>query len=239
MKPADPKLSLLSRLLAVVDATFAPYRFRGTESPRVAAAVAERRQRYLAGLGVPFLIGGSGPERYRAHSELSKCIAAGWLVSVGSGKGRCCSLTLEGEQHIAPLVARQVVGEAEPWTALEAVAAFTRDGTTNAGHVLEVDLVGIDYDHDDVRKLPLLVAGWLDSSSDSQGRIGYRLTPSGRDALAEGKPKLSKLPRVNNDLERVYARTLTTLVSDRDRWTGGGVFVPLSCGTWPEVGVTS
>jgi hypothetical protein len=214
----------------------------------VAAAVAERRQRYLAGLGVPFLIGGSGPERYRAHSELSKCIAAGWLVSVGSGKGRCCSLTLEGEQHIAPLVARQVVGEAEPWTALEAVAAFTAEGTVNAGFVCEVDCIGIDYDHPDVRKLllrledavlPLLVAGLLDSSSDSQGRIGYRLTPAGRDALADGKPPLGKLPRVNNDLERVYASTLTNVVSDRDRWTGGGVFVPLSAGCWPEVGAAS
>jgi hypothetical protein len=130
----------------------------------------------------------------------------------------------------------------ESWPLLEVVAEFA-----DAGHVLEVDLLGVDYgeledsapltDLEDFM-VPLLARGLLTSASDALGRIGYGITPAGRAALARGKPKPSKdSPKYDSALGREYAREYLALVEERENWKPerpGLVAVPLSAGMWPR-----
>ena len=125
------------------------------------------------------------------------------------------------------------------------VANLTDQGLTNAGCVLETDILRSNYGNVtsadlgalELQSLPLLVRGWLRSNSDVEGRIGYAITSKGRSALATGPPQPAELPEYDHAAGDLFDAVFHTGLSERAGWQPENrslIVIPLSAGCWPE-----
>lgn len=237
-------LSTCVQLLAAADVLFTPLRLPAV-TQAAATAVAERRG-WFRQSGLPWLVGGSGAARVAGHRQLQAIVAAGLVVAAGTGRDRSVKLTKGAEAFTRAAVASYVYGETEPWALLERVADYTSTGHVNAGHVLELDLLGITYKHREFHSricmmeeaaLPLLVGGYLHSAGDLEGAIGYSLTEAGKKMLAAGRPDLppGELPYDEAAADQ-YGALLQAGLRERESWQPSNrslVAVPLGAGSWP------
>ena len=246
----DQKTRLIS-LMATVEVLWTPLRFQKnlTDEP---AAVAEQRSAFRK-RGISLVVGGSAATRQRGNRDLKALADEDLIELIGSGKGRCVRFTKFGDDYTRSLVPTKRIDEA--WIALEIIDATdkTFEGRSNCGYQLEFDILGIhgesesengDGDYSRLLlledfALPLLANGFLESSSDGQGRLGYRLSKSGKKALAAGKPKAPKrMPKYDPALGKEYIDLYCAGLRDRENWKQAGrnhCVIPLGCGSWPSL----
>lgn len=234
-------MTTLYQILADTDIIWTPFRRTDRELSTAAAGIAERRERYQR-RGVPFIIGGDSARRMAGSRLLADLRSAGHLKLYGTGRDRCVRLTPRGEALARSATACHVLSDPEPWALLERIAATKQ---TNAGHVLEVDLIDSDYSAEgigpklnmlEIVALPMLTAGWITSASDTQGRIGYGITTEGRTALKAGPFDLGDLPGMDDDACELYDQRLAAGLADRLQWKPerNHVAIPLGAGSWPR-----
>jgi len=134
----------------------------------------------------------------------------------------------------------------ESWPVLRQIAKLTDDGCTNAGFVLEVDIIATEYDQVtspdlvglELQCVPFLVRGFLTSSCDGGGRVAYSITDLGRAALAGKKPRQPRwLPMPNDAAYEKFAELYKRAMTNRQTWKcqRSHVLIPLGAGSWPEV----
>jgi hypothetical protein len=158
------------------------------------------------------------------------------------GKRIGVTLTDHGDTVIRGLVGGDTARGSFPLlAAVESVkAAF--GGGSNAGFILETDILGKDYDAIasadlvslENRALPLLCRGWLESFCDIEGRCGYRVSAAGAVAI---RPKSGRLPAYDDAAADEYDRLFRDALAERNNWqpsTPSQVAIPLSAGRWPE-----
>jgi len=86
--------------------------------------------------------------------------------------------------------------------------------------------------------LPAIVAGWLESESDQEGRVAYRVTSAGAEAVRRRLPKPRGLPAALPELAEVfdaeYQAERERLLAARP--TDGEIGpIPLAVGGWSEL----
>ena len=241
-----PPLHLLAAILADVDALWWPYRVTLRSSPAF-AAVLERRELY-AGRGVELTMGGSAAERKSGERELAELAEHGWIRLYRSGGRRSgVALTTAGDDYIRSLCPSCRVDEA--WPALRRVFKTEQlfGDDTNCGFVLEHHVLNPRPSDDDQKLLqdfeddctPLIARGLLESFSDTVGRLGYRTTKLGREALKGRKPKPpAEIPEYNPALGQEFIELFLQAMRNRETWqpsTPSQCVIPLSAGNWPEL----
>jgi len=249
-KPTSEQLDALLQIAASTDALFMPMRPASPGGGNIAefaggwlCSVAESRQLFGRS-GVPFAAGGSMAERQAAGRLLASLATLG-LATVYSATWRRIgvSLTDRGDLWIRGLSGGYTPSEA--WTILRQILKLTDAGCVNAGHVSESDILGVGYDKLTSQELvdlehrciPLLVRGWLTSSCDGDGRVGYSITDLGRTALARTKPRQPRwLPMPNDAAFSRFSELYKLALADRQTWKSqrSHVLIPLGAGSWPE-----
>jgi hypothetical protein len=237
----DSDLVLLIEILAEQDVLWTPFRHNFLNG-KSAAAVCERRNDYRKKGGLEFVRGGSGSDRQAHHRNLAAAKNAKLIVTSGKTRPRV-QLSETADDKLRTLCDCYRVDQS--WPILQRVVDLTDRGIVNAGCVLEVDVLGLDYDSVQSRDLveleyqalPLLVRGYLDSNSDLDGRVGYSITTLGRQALADGPPTPKELPRCSNAESDLFADLFHDKLEERVNWIPGNpslIAIPLSAGNWPE-----
>jgi hypothetical protein len=230
----------LIEILASIDALFTPMRWsRG--SARACAAVAERRRAFVHN-GVAFVAGGGEAARQTVHRELQELVGAGLIViNRTHGYQRGVTLTVRGDNVARSLTPTKRVDEA--WLALELVATVATALECPGRFVVEHAVLGIEdssnpkpfLDFEDLA-LPLLASGLLESASDAAGRVAYKVTRKGTDALAAGPPiPPADLPNYDSGLAAGFTDSYIAALAARDGWEPAApshVWVPLSAGRW-------
>lgn len=245
MRLTDDQKMLLCRIAARTDGLWLPMRFASTRAMAY-SAVAEQRQRYRTA-GLPIVAGGDDATR-KGHERLLGSLEGGKLLELRRRGSRAVSgrLTPLGDDVAGLLLPRGTVFEA--WPLLKDIAKTERrfGGRSNSGFLLENDCWGLR----DPRKLtikedevlPLLIRGWAEAASDTAGRIGYRITPSGRVALEAGRPPRPAPVEYAPELADEYGRLYREAEHDRDAWfpdQPNFVAIPLSAGRWPTITTTT
>ena len=175
-------------ILANIDAPFYPIR---SSDPSVRMAVHQARRAYFANGGTRWHAGGSGADRVAAMRELDHLELTG-QVKVIRRPGRAVHVRLTGgtDAELRRRCCAKDFAAAKPLLGLLASTEqhhgvrYLRQTWTAETH-----LAGCDYGEKKVSKLlsaweeqmlPLIVRGCVESNSDLQGRVYYRLTPAGR-----------------------------------------------------------
>lgn len=237
--------STLVQILAHTDALFCPFRVYRDSNPNAAAGLAERRTDYST-RGVPLVVAGSGTQRLAGERELQKLETAGLIVIYRRRKRIGVSLTERGDNVVRKLTAGYLARESFYLLELTEAVKAEFGGRTNAGFVLEADVLGREYDTIQSSNLillenlmlPLLSRGWMRSGSDVRGAVGYQTTKAGRRAMAAGKPQTGRLPKYDHIAGGEYDEMFVTALAERDEWkpdSPSHVAIPLSCGRWPRL----
>jgi hypothetical protein len=112
------------------------------------------------------------------------------------------------------------------------------------GYVLENDLAGEPHEGFDckalslveMKMLPFLCRGLVESNSDCEGHAGYRLTPDGHAALQRGMPELSgRRPKYSPTAGDAYDDAQHVAEAERAGWKisdKSHLAIPLSAGLW-------
>jgi hypothetical protein len=238
------EITMLARVLALTDALFTPHRIFSVALVPTGFAIAERRLRFPS-RGVPVVVGGSNADRLAGFKLLKKLTNEGLISPRTAGKRIGASLTPLGDD-----VTRRLVGVSlfeNSAYLLDAVELQIRrqGGRTNAGHVLEKDLIHLIagkrfYNRSPREALvwlarlaqPLLSRGCLISTSDSAGRLGYALTQVKPVTPANRK----RLPKFSEAAAAAYDDVFEAVVDERETWRHeqeNHISIPLSCGLWP------
>jgi len=207
---------LIVRILARIDAVFLPMRKWKRPLPGNTSAA---RANYRAGLGVLWVAGGSALERTRLSRVLADAKAAGLVTVLGSAarvshvalsegaEARARALvglpSLQEAVACARQIAQDTAGATWPWL-IETVPAFTSWGEAGASSRF--------MDLEDTL-LPALVRGWVDSNSDSHGRVAYRLTDEGAAALAGRQSWPAAEVEYDGELAEAYYAALKSALS--------------------------
>jgi hypothetical protein len=225
---------ILLRILATVDATFAPFRAeaRGPISNRMVditscSAAMQRQRAYLEGGGVPYFSSGTSAQRKETERLLGELESSGMLRLHGrSGRREGVSLTDFGDSVARWLAAMPMLCTA--WETFEFLQAL-HEGSGCKGLIPEHWFIGQAPDDDphlvakvteiEQRFAPFLCRGLVRGSSDNSGRAAYVITTEGREALAAGKPAMpAPLPTYvtgnSGKHDRLYAQALR----ERDSW---------------------
>jgi hypothetical protein len=237
----------LVELLAGTDAIFAP--IRCWEPNSHVCAVLERRELFQR-LGLPYRGGGTAAERKEAERIADAIEATGNIAFFRQrGKRTHWRLTDIGDWRMRRLVGSHGVG-AMIATMLAVSAHEHRLQTSNG--IPEKWLIGLEYEaHDAGRRmarlaetlLPALARGFVESHGDCDGRVGYALTPTGRELLndfAAGRdaiPDDRDLPDYDQAAGDFYEECLDTACAELRTATPSrenSVAIPLSCGCWPD-----
>ena len=241
MHPDD--LQMLLRLLAALETLFWPYRWVASRRvDRAAVAVFEKRSAY-ASEGLPWRIGGEGRDRQAGFKTLKRLQTAG-LIRLHPGKrAQRAGVSLRMVDRCLSVAPINVTSES--WPLLEHVAKLESDPgvLSNSSFVVEHDVVGMARDSTDGlavvkftdKAMPLLIAGLLETMSDTTGLIGWRVTPAGRLALASGPPDTGELLEYDASLADEYLARVEVGLAERNEWIPERrtlVHVPLSAGLW-------
>jgi hypothetical protein len=249
--PTDALTLTLARIVARDDGLWTPHRVTRGSSNSCAAAIAEQRARFRSH-GLTLTMGGSALERKSGGRLLAELERKGLIrLEKHHGQHRGVALTDFGDDIARSFVPTNRVDQSFP--ALELIRATEKlfRGRTNAGFILEHDILEIEsvddgepnldpkpfLDFED-QCLPLLCRGLLESASDTEGRIGYRTTAAGREALLAGPPEApTQLPDRNPELSQRFIDLYVAELAARESWIPdrhSSVWIPLSAGMWPE-----
>jgi len=234
----DDQSRLLIQLAAQTDVIFAPYRYDGINARGTDAAIWERRQTYHRA-GLRSTGGGSEQARQDHHRQLRGLRDAGLIVLRGKTNDLHAKLTPRADGAVRRATATHTV--ADSWPLLELIGLLAGKRSMAA----EVDIIGRNYDavvSSDLaglehRCLPLLIAGYVTSGSDIDGRVGYFLTDAGRTALAAGRPAAPK-GDFSNEAADLYDAIWTAGLAERESWepiNRANIVIPLSAGAWPAM----
>jgi hypothetical protein len=240
MNVSTEQQRILLEVLASTDALFSHHRWSASTAA-VATAIAERRREFPAA-GVPFVASGDAAQRKQAERDLADLQAAGLLVLLTSKSRRSgVRLTAVGDSYTRSLTGGYRLDEVH--TLLELIDTVSRDGT-NAGFALEADIAGCNYGTKadsialntlEAQSLCLHAAGWLTTSSDTLGRIGFAITPARRSRMSDRPIMPEGLPGFDNATSDLYDALLAERLRERDSWKPcepSGVFIPLGAGSW-------
>jgi hypothetical protein len=219
----SPETNELIRILAGVDATFAPM-----PNPLLAnsccAEIFHRRESYHRGEGIPWVVGGSADARRGGEKVLSELKRGGLIVLPRrKGEHRRVGLTSRGCD-----CARQLAGHptaADCWPLLrgivEAVADRRGVGPEGAGvWLLERQLLdGTGGDVATVRALtlPLFVRGFIRVGIDSAGGLYFTSTVAGVAAAAGPAPEPRDTMKPMPEAGEVYL-ALADFLKARSEW---------------------
>jgi hypothetical protein len=230
---------ILVESLAFTDALFSPTRRPMAEHW---AAVWVLRWRFGRD-GLPWR-GGGDKEHERA---LTEAVRAGWIVRRrASRKTIGVRLTPTGMQEGWRLIgirgdaAARALEEVNRWgrgRQWVAEIAFTR-GNKGWGDGHSAELLALEY-----RFLPALTVQWIESNSDVAGRLGYRVTEAGKEALstrqapANGRAAGKKPadPAAVHAYDKTYMESVSWLHSQTNVSVGcpGEIGpIPLSASIW-------
>jgi DNA-binding PadR family transcriptional regulator len=242
-----PEREIILRILADTDAIWLPFRARATDDGKVAAAIAERRSLFRR-VGIQLAIGGGDAVRQSGHRDLRSLVSKGLIRILGRGKRRGVTLTNAGDNYVRSIAPSLRIDEA--WPALRLVRCVELlFALPIRAYMLEFDILQIDQRVPlngnasrlldfEFTCLPLLASGLLESSSDTQMRLGYRTTHAGRAALAKRKPARPRnVPPYSSAVGREFTQLWKAALAARDTWSPsrpGLVWIPLSAGMWPR-----
>ena len=178
--------SILVRILASTDSVWLPIRqWRGRLPQNVGAA-----RRAYASNGVPWASNAHGPAGWKAAQRDLEALAGDGLVVAAKPRSGARTLgvrlSADGMAAARRLVGLPSVGDS--WQAAHALGELSRRPAKWATDVwiAEARLAEpADFGRLEMKLLPALVAGHVESGSDIRGRVSYRLTPSGWAWLAE------------------------------------------------------
>jgi hypothetical protein len=171
---------LLVAALAQLDAVYEPIR-----DPQFPAWSSVWQLRWsCAAAGLPYRAGGSK----EAERILTEAVAAGFVQrrrarSKTTGiqlttDGLLTAWTLTGTSADAPLVATREVDRLAEYTEGAWVRETSFNHARGWGDGCSEELKAVFH-----WLLPALVAGWVKSNCDMLGRVGYQVTPEGREAM--------------------------------------------------------
>ena len=234
--------STLTEILVLSDGLWLPFRCF-PENGRAATAIRERRSGFMRN-GVPYAVTGSVAERKAGERELQRMASDGLITIFRRRKRVGVALTTRGDDVARTLVAGYTASESLNLLALVEKVRSTYTNQIKNHYVLEADLFGRSYDAISSPSLvamenislALLCRRWLESASDGRGAVGYRVTESGRLAMAAGKSKTGSLPKFDATLADEYDRLFLDSLVERNDWEGESnhVHIPLGCGDWSQ-----
>jgi hypothetical protein len=235
-QPTLNQIHTLAQLQAYVDALWVPFRYGSEMSATVGAAIMEKRQDY-PGCGVPLIVKGDGTQRLAGERELRALEKGGFIRLHFERKRIGCSFTHFGDDYTRSLTAGDTARATHHL--MKRMTTAQKSGT-NAGFVLETDILKTSYDKVSSAQLvalenmllPLLHRGWVESHSDGEGRIGYRVTPVGSKQRI---PKALVSPSFDDYCCREYDRMFLEALAERETWTPSSpasISIPLSAGRW-------
>lgn len=237
----DDDKRLLIGIVAALEGLFTPYR-TATHPSAALAAIVRRRSAYRSGAGLSWSIGGDDRNRQAGLRSLKRLQSAGLVRLVRGRTDRRCGVVLRRIDACLSLTPTKLASEV--WHHLEHVAALDkrRGVSRNCGYVNERDVVGMSADSTDGAlvqaftddAVALLIAGYLDTYCDTHGRIGWRVTDAGRQALKLGKPEPDDLGEYDSALGDAYLDLVVAELRSRETWSDDNnrVAIPLSAGLW-------
>ena len=110
-------------------------------------------------------------------------------------------------------------------------------------HIIEHHVVGFPFNSTDgmpatqfaMEAMPLLIAGFITTKTDTRGTLGWRLTDSGRRALELGPPEPDQPFEEDDQLSREYDAVVREVLDQRNEWKpsqAGELGIPMSAGLW-------
>ena len=233
---SDEMLELLVAVVAVEDAVHRPCRYPGTNFRNNAAHLVS--QWWLVGLRPP-TGGGTTERRKRNERILSDCETAGLLiVNRPAGRTSHVKATDKGDEAV-----RAVCGLTGVRDCLTIVMPHLATRPAHrGGWVAETEMThprhewgqpGFwPYEAVEIDLLPALRRQWVEANSDIRKHACYRLTDSGRAALAN-PPRLPAKPKKQPVAHWQTYQQLLVAEIDRlaaiDLFDQQGVSIPLSC----------
>lgn len=205
---------VLIQIFATTNAIFLPLR-RGWDTRTPSAVWCYRDQYHRR--GVPW-ISGEHTEggRKQAQRALSAMVADRLVKTLKSTNERTFAVRLTdwGSDYIASLCDGPTI-----WAALVDLQKLADnedhpEAAAEYGWVPETALAGVRYDGtrksnaalitQETMLLPALVRGWVESGSDMEGHVFYRVLPAGRSVLRDPPKRFDNLPAVDQALEAYY-----------------------------------
>ncbi len=242
----DPQKRMLLAITAKLEALHEPYRCDPARPVDPAhAAVLERRERYHHGPGLRFSVGGSGADRTSGHRDLRALEDSGLIVVRTEGTKQL-GIKLAKHDHVFAMCPLRLI--TETWRVLTQVAQAVDNpkSITQAGCVYERDAIGkpIVRSSDNAvvefitSAMPHLIAGYLETYSDTAGVLGWAVTDLGRKAIAAGRPRKARdLPEFEESLNGFYSREFNSELDRRQSWepeSRSHVAIPLTAGLWMD-----
>jgi len=241
-----PAHSLLVSIAAKIDAVFQP--LRKWDCRELVTILYEHRRDYLCGQGIPWHATGCDEAERKRHQRLLGDLEAAGLVTIIRSKAKmtAVSLTSKGDQ-----MARKLTGVGDWEDGLCSLQEVDRridvEGFGTDGHrwLPETVLAGVKYGTPDAGKefrlveltgAAALAYGWLESNSDSHGRVSYAITELGEKVL-ESLPEppacdvAEPCPKLNDLFWERFSAERTALEGLTPRDTSELGFIPLPCST--------
>ncbi len=243
----DPQMTsaerhLIARLTVKAELIWQPFRWnpgQTNESARALAAILEKRAAYPVE-GVELRIGGAATERQKAHRGLKKLETDGF-VQVVRGEVHRVGVRLLRLDAMLYMTPNATLAECWPSLALVAAAADDPASSRQGDFVSESAILGADFTADDAELFadhawPLCALGYLDSYTDSEGRLAWSITPAGRQALADGAPTPDDMSgEYRKDAADLYIQLSTAGFAERPTWRPRSlcnIAIPLGAGSW-------
>ncbi|MCE9555910.1 MAG: hypothetical protein K8T91_21385 [Planctomycetes bacterium] len=232
--PSQVEREILVDLLALLDATFIP--FRSTDNAAL-VAVYERRDKYPL-TGLPFTGGGGGKQRAEFSEAMSNLKAGGLIIVGGRTQGVNLRFTPKGEWYAREYARTHTIEET--WSLLLLLQKMGGEERS----ILENYILGnlADYTSAEAVDLeefaiPLLSAGLVRTCADRRGSVGWSVTPAGTAAIKAGCPTDPAALDFDEGLADRYTATRRGYLEERKTWQPSrktDVFIPLSAGGWEE-----
>lgn len=236
---------ILLHVLADSEVCWTPFRWSSITA-QAATAVSERRANFSNAGGVPLSSASEGAEQKRHQRTIADLETAGMVV-VLRGKARRVGgrLTPKGDNLARAIAPGPDIKQS--WLLLKRIAEVARD-FPRGSFVLESNIhrrgrydteAGRDSIHllED-RCLRWLCGGQVETASDTEGHIGYRITELGREALAAGPPAAPEdIPAYDQALGSQFVDRYLAGLIERENWKPSSpsrIYVPLSSGAWPQ-----
>src|SRR5262245_4027971 len=213
----------LIEVLVRTEVLWQPFRNFQFNDWRAGMAVIQQRRDYRR-RGVMLSYSGSDAHRMGESRRVAAMKKAGLLEVNGRGRGRGLLLTRFADDYLRSMLPTKRLDEA--WPILQRVeATYQRIGSANAGFTLEFDVVGGEYGPEQIKECHALadeaavleLYGLLEIFSDTQGRLGYKLTEAGTDALKAGPmPEPEVIPEYRADLSAEYIDDVNAGLTERN-----------------------
>ncbi|MBN2294905.1 MAG: hypothetical protein JXM70_20930 [Pirellulales bacterium] len=193
----NEKNKILVGVLAATDALVRPMRKPDWRSD-TPGLLYERRTAYHAD-GVPWRVSGGGGVRTAGARELSRLADDGLLILCGKIKRTGVRLTETGEHRARAMCGLPSLRDSHEYLGtIRSMEVSDGDVGPWASELWLAELDNYTNDQNQENALggvqdctaPSLIRGWVETGSDLHGRAYYRVTPAGRQAMAEPAPEL-------------------------------------------------